>query len=124
MRALVVLVASVYPRLKWQATRTGSLEGILPHLGPPLRWVGVLRVESFQPSTLASRESKSSEELFLRSIIRPVVAPRQQFPCPADCESCEHESCRNQQAAIRRTIPSTLFCGTAKAAALNALSVA
>lgn len=39
MRALVVLVASVYPRLKWQATRTGSLESgrlrIHPHLRPP-----------------------------------------------------------------------------------------
>lgn len=36
MRALVVLVASVYPRLKWQAVRTTSLEnrrlGIHPHL--------------------------------------------------------------------------------------------
>lgn len=46
---------------------------------------------------------------FARSLIRPVVAPRQQFPAESYPESCEF--CLNQQAAIRsHSIPFLPLC--------------
>lgn len=118
MRALVVLVASVYPRLKWQATRTGSLESgrlrIHPHLRPPF-FSGSRAFPATFPSQARRENGRERERerklvgAFSRSLIRPVVAPRQQFPAESCPESCEF--CLNQQAAIRsHSIPFLPLC--------------
>lgn len=92
---------------KWTAQDT-------PTPAAPFFLVGV---EPFQPLFRAKHVERMGERekerklvgAFARSLIRPVVAPRQQFPAESCPESCEF--CLNQQAAIRsHSIPFLPLC--------------
>lgn len=123
MRALVVLVASVYPRLKWQATRTGSLESgrlrIHPHLRPPF-FSGSRAFPATFPSQARRENGRERERAKARRSFCPLTYP-------ASCCATATVPCRILPRILRvlpestgchsepfHSIPSTLFAGGQK----------